>query len=173
MPAQAPFTKHILRTLSGNFTDLVFNDSGGITQTEGTPTGDLVPFTVTGDGAAGTFGFDYDTAATAAGGNLLTLGRSGGLATLNFDRTGHIAGFTPFAFDTSVTLPGNWTHEGTSSGDYELVSIAPGSARLNSSMTLATTPPRSPLRILPMRAVSSAWTSLCSVRRFQSRRPGR
>ncbi len=126
VPAQAPFSKHILRTLSGNFTNLVFNDSGGITETEGAPSGDVVPFTITGDGSAGTFGFDYDTAATTAGGNLLTLGRSGGLATLNFDRTGRVAGFTPFAFDTSVTLPGNWTHQGTSSGDYELLGVAPG-----------------------------------------------
>jgi hypothetical protein len=35
-------------------------------------------------------------------------------------------GFTPFAFDTSVTLPGNWTRQGTSSGDHELLGVAPG-----------------------------------------------
>jgi len=125
MPAQAPFTKKITRTYPSGATNLTFNDSGGITQTEGTPTGGKVPFTITGDGAAGTFGFDYDLAASKSG-PLLTLGRSGDLSTLTFDRSGTVNAFTPFDFEISVALPGNWTHAGTSTGDYELLGEGPG-----------------------------------------------
>ena len=125
MPAQTPFSKKILRTFPAGVTNLVFTDSGGITQTEGTPSGGKTPFTITGDGAAGTFGFDYDIAATKSG-PLLTLGRSGKLATLNFDRSGSVNAFTPFAFDISVALPGNWTQAGTSTGDHEVLGEGAG-----------------------------------------------
>ncbi|HXZ16092.1 MAG TPA: hypothetical protein VEH77_09015 [Roseiarcus sp.] len=86
-----------------------------------------VPVQYSGNGAAGTYGWQYTTFADTTGAEPLTLGSSGGLATLNFNDGGFEnlpVGNPPIDFYVFVYLPGNWTTIGTSTGDITINGIA-------------------------------------------------
>ena len=105
---------------------------GGVTVTSSAPAGPPYPTSATatflGDGSAGFWGWQYNTAAGAGGSGLpLTYGRLGEDATLNFD----VGGFDdstyapPVGYYVFVYLPGDWTTPGTSPGDYIFNSVNP------------------------------------------------
>ena len=77
-------------------------------------------------GSAGYWGWEYNTA--AAKGEQLSLGELGDLPTLNFDVGGSDIGpYSPgVGYYVVVALPGDWTTKGTSTGDYNSVSVAAG-----------------------------------------------
>ena len=111
-------------------TGLTFNEGDGITITSPslTPTPPY-PSTITvtfdGDGTTGEYwGWTENTAATSSG-PVLTFGKLGNLETLGVSAGGSetLPGQdTPIDYYVNVFLPGNWTTEGTSTGDYTGVS---------------------------------------------------
>jgi hypothetical protein len=80
------------------------------------------------DGCAGScyWGWQYKTA--AASGQPLSFGVLGGLPTLHFDVGGSDIGpYSPgIGYYVFVTLPGDWTTQGTSTGDYIFNSVGSG-----------------------------------------------
>jgi PEP-CTERM motif len=116
-----------------NATDLMFNEGDGITITSPslTPTPPYPPtivVTFNGDGTTGEYwGWTENTAATSSG-PVLTFGALGSLRTLNISAGGNetLPGqSTPIDYYVNVFLPGNWTTEGTSTGDYDDLSWNP------------------------------------------------
>jgi len=107
----------------------LFN-TGGMTFTQtGPASGGVVPAEYSGNGTAGTIGWTYTTFADTTGTNPLTLGSSGGLATLNFNDGGFEnlpSGVTSIGYFVFAYLPGNWTTIGTSTGDIEINGVASG-----------------------------------------------
>ena len=111
-----------------NATDLMFNEGGGITissppLTPPPPYAAAIPVTFSGDGTLGYWGWTENSAGTNSG-PVLTNGSLGGLSTLTFTGGGNESGLSnpPFDFYANVFLPGNWTTEGTSTGDYTNIS---------------------------------------------------
>jgi hypothetical protein len=127
------FTNNVFTfTPLSNAANLVFNDGGGVTISSPalqppTPYASSYPVTFSNSGSDGYWGWTYNTAATTSG-PALTLGKLGTLSTLAFDVGGGQGGtFTsPIDFYANVFLPGNWTTEGTSTGDYFGLSANPG-----------------------------------------------
>lgn len=129
MPAQAPVTGNLTTTVLPAFENLSFAYSGGITTNFGTPAPGVTsyPGTVVSDGSAGAFGFGYNTPVSSTSGqSLITLGQSGGLATLTFLGGGGATGLNSFPFTISVALPGDWSTPGTTTGTYQFWGIDPG-----------------------------------------------
>jgi hypothetical protein len=114
----------------------LFN-TGGMTFTQTGPVSGLtVPTQYSGNGTVGTYGWTYTTFADTTGTNPLTLGSSGGLATLNFNDGGSEtipSGQTSIGYYVYAYLPGNWTTIGTSTGDIEINGVASGFTVLSPS----------------------------------------
>jgi hypothetical protein len=90
------------------------------------PYSNPVDVILSNSGSAGSWGWSYTTAADTSGTEALTLGTLGGLATLNFLAGGNASPANRIDFYVDVYLPGNWTTEGTGTGDYLLNGVAPG-----------------------------------------------
>lgn len=116
-----------------NAQNFAYFQGGGVTVSSPAPTGPPYPSTATatfsGDGTLGYWGWQYDTAAGGTGSGLpLIYGRLGNLATLNFD----VGGFDTSLYSPGidyyvyVDLPGDWTTQGTSTGDYIFNGVASG-----------------------------------------------
>jgi hypothetical protein len=126
----APWTFQVL----SNATDLMFNEGDGITITSPSPLTPTppypatIPVTFSGDGTTGEFwGWTENTAATNSG-PVLTSGNLGSLETLTVTAGGSETlpdQSTPIDYFTNVFLPGDWTTEGTSTGDYDDLSWNP------------------------------------------------
>ncbi len=128
--AGSPFTDAPFPiTVLPNAQNFAYFQGGGVTVTSPTP---IAPYpatvnaTFSGDGTEGFWGWQYDTAAGA--GLPISYGKLGNLATLNFDAGGfdstvYSPGIGYFVF---VYLPGDWTTEGTATGDYLFTSVADG-----------------------------------------------
>jgi hypothetical protein len=126
----APWTFQVLP----NATDLMFNEGNGITITSPsslTPTPPYpatIPITFDGDGTPGEYwGWTETTAATNSG-PVLTYGNLGSLQTLTVTAGGSETlpnQSTPIDYYVNVFLPGDWTTEGTSTGDYNNLSWDP------------------------------------------------
>jgi hypothetical protein len=113
-------------SLFSNATGFSLNQSGGMSVTQTGPiSGGIVPISFSNSGSLGSYGWTDTTAADTTGTEPLTLGSQGGLATLNFNDGGfdNGSGINYFVF---IHLPGNWTTQGTSTGDYELNGVAAG-----------------------------------------------
>jgi hypothetical protein len=108
-----------------NAENLAYTTSGGITVSPSTAPPPPYPSTITqllsNSGAAGSFGWTYNS---AAGTTHLFTGRLGNLATLNFDIGGSDSGGGTEGYYLFAYLPGDWTTEGTGTGDYIFHSIA-------------------------------------------------
>lgn len=129
VPAQQPFPNVLSPVdLNPNYSNLMLNQSGGITYTAGayTPGDTEVPGELSGDGSAGTFGIQYDFPGSPGGSTLLTLGNSGGLPTLTFAGGGGglLVNKVPFTID--ITLPGDWSQAGTGTGDHKYLFAGQG-----------------------------------------------
>ncbi len=107
-------------------TNLTLNNAGAVTisspsLTPPAPYSQPVPVTFSNDGTGdgGSWGATYNTA------QPVSLGTLGGLPTLTFDayNSESISGIDYYIF---AYLPGNWTTEGTSPGDYTNVSVGDG-----------------------------------------------
>jgi PEP-CTERM motif len=117
--------------LLSNAQNFAYFQGGGVTVSSPAPTPPYpasVTATYSGDGTAGYWGWQNNTAAGVSGSGLpLTLGRLGADATLNFD-VGGFDGYTyapPVGYYVFVYLPGNWTTPGTSPGDYIFTGVNP------------------------------------------------
>jgi hypothetical protein len=127
---QAPYSSTFTLTLLPNFQNLVVSPGpeGTMTVSNTAPVANATTVSFSNaTGAPGSWGASYDSAATASG-PLLTLGTQAGLATLNFNGGGNVSGpgYTNINYFINVFLPGDWTTEGTGTGDYQLLGIAPG-----------------------------------------------
>jgi hypothetical protein len=116
-------------SLYSNATNLAYNSAGAVTISP--TTAPSPPYTspetilVSSDGTGlGSWGWSYDTAAGA--GLPLSYGALGGLATLNFDVGGFDDQGQTIGYYVFVYLPGDWTTEGTATGDYILNGVAAG-----------------------------------------------
>jgi hypothetical protein len=116
-------------SLYSNATNLAYNSAGAVTISP--TTAPSPPYTspetilVSSDGTAtGNWGWSYDTAAGA--GLPLSYGALGGLATLSFDVGGFDDQSQTIGYYVFVYVPGDWTTEGTSTGDYILNGVAAG-----------------------------------------------
>jgi PEP-CTERM motif len=125
----APWTFQVL----SNATDLMFNDGNGITITSPSsliptpPYPATIPITFDGDGTTGEFWGWLETTAATNSGPVLTYGKLGSLETLTVTAGGSemLAQDTPLGYFVNVFLPGDWTTEGTSTGDYDALSWNP------------------------------------------------
>jgi hypothetical protein len=125
-----PWTFQVL----SNATDLMFNDGDGITITSPSPLTPTPPYPATipvtfdGDGTTGEYwGWTENTAATSSG-PVLTYGKLGSLETVTVTAGGSETlpdQSTPIDYYVNVFLSGNWTTEGTSTGDYDDLSWNP------------------------------------------------
>jgi hypothetical protein len=115
-------------SLLSNAANLAYNSTGGVTISPSTAPSP--PYTspetvaISGDGTLGSWGWSYDTAAGA--GLPLSYGTLGNLATLNFDVGGNDNSSQTIGYYVFVYLPGDWTTEGTATGDYILNGVAAG-----------------------------------------------
>ncbi len=126
----APWTFQVL----SNATDLMFNEGNGITITSPSPLTPTPPYPATipvtfdGDGTIGQYwGWTENSAATSSG-PVLTYGKLGSLETLTVTAGGAETlpdQTTPIDYYANVFLPGDWTTEGTSTGDYDGLSWNP------------------------------------------------
>jgi len=117
-----------------NAKNLAFNEGDGITITSPSPLTPPTPYPSTiivafsGDGTTGEYwGWTENTAATNSG-PVLTFGAAGSLRTLSISAGGSetLPGQdTPIDYYVNVFLPGNWTTEGSSPGDYNSLSWNP------------------------------------------------
>jgi hypothetical protein len=127
--AGSPFTDaSSLINLLPNAQNFAYFQGGGVTVTSPTPVAPY-PATVTptfsGDGTAGFWGWQYNTA--AGPGLPINNGSMGGLATLNFDVGGFdTATYSGIGYYVFVYLPGDWTTAGTATGDHIFNSVASG-----------------------------------------------
>lgn len=107
-------------------TDLSFNSGDGITITSPSPLTPTPPYPATipvtfdGDGTTGEYWGWLETSAATSSGPVLTPGTLGDLQTLTVTAGGSetIPQDTPIYYYVNVYLPGDWTTEGTSTGDY-------------------------------------------------------
>jgi hypothetical protein len=114
-------------SLFSNYKNFMLTSSGGITASAGTIVADTVPvmFSNSGGPPPNVLGWNYDTPADASGTLPLTLGTSGGLATLNFNDGGFDSG-VGINYFVYIHLPGDWSTSGTATGDHEFNSVAAG-----------------------------------------------
>jgi hypothetical protein len=112
--------------LFSNYQDLTFQQSGGVTVSAPPPPYPN-PVSVKISGSDGAWGWSYDTAATSTSTEALTVGRLGNLPTLNYLAGDSVPGLThSIKFYVYVYLPGDWTTEGTATGDYLFNGVAKG-----------------------------------------------
>ena len=130
-----------------NATDLMFNEGDGITITSPSSLTPTPPYPGSidvlfdGDGTTGEYwGWTENSAATNSG-PVLTFGALGSLKTLSISAGGSetLPGqSTPIDYYVNVFLPGEWTTEGTSTGDYEGLSWNPAFSTPTFTYDLAT-----------------------------------
>jgi PEP-CTERM motif-containing protein len=115
-------------------TGLTFNEGDGITITSPSPLTPTPPYpssilvTFNGDGTTGEYWGWSETSAATNSGPLLTYGKLGSLETLTVTAGGDetLPGqSTPMDYYVNVFLPGDWTTEGTSTGNYDDLSWNP------------------------------------------------
>lgn len=107
-------------------TDLSFNSGDGITITSPSSLTPTPPYPATidvvfdGDGTTGQYWGWLETSAASSSGPVLTPGTLGDLQTLTVTAGGSemLVQDTPIYYYVNVYLPGDWTTEGTSTGDY-------------------------------------------------------
>ena len=118
-----PTTESEPLSFSSSLVPGTFVFSGNATQVAGGPP----PATVDLSAGAPRWFFSYIAdASTTPGQSFLTLGESGGLATLNL--SADLAGFVDNGnlFTVEAFIPGNFSVSGTGTGDHLLTSIGPG-----------------------------------------------
>ena len=122
-----PFTNNTYTfTPLSDATNLTFQESGGVTISSPSlnppsPYASSYLVTYSSDGTpGGAWGWTYNTQ------DPLTLGSLGSLSTLTFSSTGGQSSTSPIDFYVYVHIPGDWTTEGNSTGDYTNASVASG-----------------------------------------------
>jgi hypothetical protein len=124
--AQTAFSEEFETSVARNAKSVAFDDSGGLTYAARKINPGAYRGTLADDGAAGTIGFDYSTAATDAGHTPLKFGRFGSLATLTVLARAGGSGPTNYDNTISVILPGNWSVSGMSTGDHKYLGVSSG-----------------------------------------------
>jgi hypothetical protein len=125
-----PFTNSMYTIgIPSNAQNFQYLQSPGVTISSPPPSPPYPATTIaiySSDGTAGSWGWQFNIA--AGSGQPLSFGDLGGLPTLNFDVGGSESAEFPYDppidYYVFVYLPGDWTTEGTSTGDHIFNSVA-------------------------------------------------